>query len=139
MILVFIPGIAALITAGAFANDFADPNFGLVGILSLFLSFIGVVYLATIYIFAPFFVIFGEYQAWDAMEISRKIVTQNFWAVLGLLIVTSLVIIAGFLLCIIGGLFTLPAGYATFYVAFKNLVDLDNPYEENDILDHLVD
>ena len=75
------------------------------------------------------------------METSRRIVNKNFWSVFGLFLLVGLFIFAGVLLCLVGALFTIPAGYAAFYIAFNRLVELDN-FEtdgQDDILDHLVD
>jgi uncharacterized membrane protein len=143
ILLVCIPLLAALVTSGFFISNFdlGNAQLGIVAMFSILLSTIGIIYISTIYLFAPFFILFGDYQAWDAMEASRKIVVNNFWTVFGLVILTALLIMAGALLCLVGLLFTIPAGYATFYIAFERLVDLNNPYSDSqdDILDHLVD
>lgn len=142
-ILVSLPAIAAAFSIGLFEFELHNnlPEIGLVALLSFGLATIGLIYVSTIYLFAPFLIIFGDYQAWDAMETSRKVVSTNFWSILGLLIISVLFMLAGALLCLVGLLFTLPAAYAAYYYAFYKVFDLDNVDNtpQNDILDHLVD
>jgi len=60
---------------------------------------------------------------WECMEISRQAVTAHLgWAIL-LVLVLSLVAAAGFLLCGIGALVTVPLAYLAYAVAYTRLFD----------------
>ncbi len=98
-------------------------------------------YVYTIYLFASSFVIFGDMQAWEAMETSREIVNQNLWIVFGFLFILILIFIGGMLLCCVGLLIALPVFYASIYVVFRDLMGFDdsNIAGEEDLLNHLVD
>ena len=110
-------------------------------ILLSIIIFILFVYISVSYLFAPAFIVFGDLQPWDAMEASRKIVGQNFFPVFGFTLVLGLLVLAGYVLCCVGLLFTLPAYQVAVYCAFKDIMDFDNPEQQDrsDIYDHLVD
>lgn len=123
------------------ANAFEGSDFIILGLTGL-ISFCGFIYVSAIYTFAPAFVIFGDMQAWEAMETSRKVVNQKFWTIFGFVFVLGLVVMAGFLVCCVGALFAIPVAQAAVLYAFKDVMALDDPAYNNpddEILDHLVD
>lgn len=93
--------------------------FVFIGILAFIIPGI---YLAVSYSFTPFFIIFLGYDFWPAMEWSRKIVTQNFWSILGFVIVMGLINVIGLLFLGIGLLFTMPLTACITYSAFEDIV-----------------
>ncbi|MFT5168630.1 MAG: putative membrane protein [Saprospiraceae bacterium] len=133
-----------IIMVGFDINELANlgvTQFAIIGLTGLVL-FIVYVYILVSYLFAPAFIVFGQMEAWEALEASRKIVSQNFFPVLGFTLVLGLLIIAGYLACCVGVLFALPAIQAAVYCAFKDIMDFDNPEQgqgRDDIYDHLVD
>lgn len=80
------------------------------------------IYLAVSYSFAQYFVLFLGYDFWSAMELSRKIVSKNWWNIFGFFIVMALINVAGFLACGIGILFTAPVTLCMIYIAFEDIV-----------------
>jgi uncharacterized membrane protein len=58
---------------------------------------------------------------WTGMKTSWKMVMKHWWAVFGLLILISLLNLAGFLACCIGLLFTVPLGYAALIKAYETI------------------
>lgn len=139
MLVVMVP-VFLLIFAGVAmtGSSSGQATLGILFFLLMIIVMIGVFYVAISYSFAQHFIIFGNMQAWDAMEASRKIVAKNFFPVLGLGLLAGLINLVGALLCFVGLLFTLPATYAAFYVAFRDIMQFDET-EEEDILNHLVD
>lgn len=144
-LVIFSPLLLEFVILGGFdilgidrlgAADFAI--FGLTGLI----LFIVYVYVMVSYLFASAFVVFGQMEAWPALEASRKIVAQNFFPVLGFTIVLGILGIAGYLLCCVGLLFALPVVQAAIYSAFKDIMNFDHPQQGqggDDIYDHLVD
>jgi uncharacterized membrane protein len=81
------------------------------------------IYLAVSYVLTYQFVIFGNYEFWDAMEASRKLITKNWFAFFGLMIVLGLINLLGVIALGIGVLFTIPLSYCTLYIVFTKLFD----------------
>lgn len=142
IIVLFIPffilmfgGIAIIDGGGG-----GGPVFAIIAILAVLLMFAGLFYAVVSYAFAPLFIVFGNMQAWDAMEASRKIVSKNFFSVLGLVLLMAIINLGGALLCGVGLFYTMPATYNALYASFKDIMQMDLPEEgSNDILHHLVD
>ncbi|HQB22525.1 MAG TPA: hypothetical protein PLW23_09095, partial [Bacteroidales bacterium] len=55
-------------------------------------------------------------------ELSRKIITKNWWSFFGFLIILFLINCAGILACGVGVLFTLPITTCMMFVAFEDIV-----------------
>ncbi len=120
-----------------------DITLGFAGILGVIVLVIGAIFISISYIFAPHLIVFGNMQAWDAMETSRKIAMKNFFPIFALTLILGLINLVGALPCGLGLLFTVPASAAIIYAAFKDVVDLDNPdnddHNQGDAFNHLVD
>lgn len=98
---------------------------------------IPIVYLSVSYMWAPMFVWFFDMKAWDALEASRKIISQQWlWCFLFALAV-GFIGAAGVLACIVGLLYTLPAMYCAAYASFADVLRLgDSEDPQQDIIDH---
>ncbi len=95
---------------------------GLLTFVGLVFLIIPGIYLAVGYTFANMFVVFLGYDFWTSMELSRKIITKNWWPFLGFLLVLGLINIVGILACGIGILVTIPATMCMIYCAFEDIV-----------------
>jgi hypothetical protein len=80
------------------------------------------IYLAVAYTFAPLFIVFAKMEFWDGMEISRKLVTKNWWDIFGFVLLLLLINLAGTLALLVGLLFTIPLTYCAIYAAFEDIV-----------------
>jgi uncharacterized membrane protein len=80
------------------------------------------IYLAVAYTFAIPFIVFAKMEFWDGMEISRKLITRNWWSIFGLMILVFLINLLGVLLLFVGILFTIPITYCAIYAAFDEIV-----------------
>jgi len=119
------------------ANPFAI--FSKIPSWSLWL-FIPVIYLSIAWRWAPMFIIFNRMNFWDAMEMSRRIITRKWWVQLGFSIVFSLIILVGFMVLGIGFLFTFPAALCMDYAAFAHVTRLhQEEMMANNIEEHLID
>lgn len=97
---------------------------GLLSMLGMIFLIIPGIYLAVGYIFSSQIVLFYQPKTefWDAMELSRKLVTKKWWSFFGLVIVAGLIAMSGFLLLVIGVLITAPIASCILYAAFKDIV-----------------
>jgi len=80
------------------------------------------IYLAVAYSFAIPFIVFAKMEFWDGMEISRKLITKNWWSIFGLMILVFLINLLGTLILLVGLLFTIPITYCAIYAAFDEIV-----------------
>ena len=72
--------------------------------------------------FAANFFFFGGFGVWESMEMSRKLVTKNWFNVFGFCLLLFLVIIAGFLCLGVGALAAIPITSCASYAAFADLM-----------------
>ncbi len=59
---------------------------------------------------------------WDAMELSRKVVTRQWWILFALFIVSGVIKAAGVIACCVGVLATVPIGIAAILYAYEDLL-----------------
>jgi len=89
--------------------------------LGLILCILPGIYLAVGYVFALPLVVDKKMDFWTAMEVSRRVVHEHWWSVFALVIVLALVAFAGFLLCGVGELITIPVASAALMYAYEDL------------------
>ena len=89
--------------------------------LGLALCLIPGIYLAIAWVFALPLVIDKKLGFWEAMELSRKVVTKNWWTVFALALLAGLIGSAGIVVCCIGILFTVPLTYAVLMYAYEDI------------------
>lgn len=89
--------------------------------IGLILCVLPGIYLAVGYVFALPLVIDKKLEFWTAMEVSRRVVHEHWWSVFALLIVLALVAGAGFLLCGVGALITIPLASAALMYVYEDL------------------
>lgn len=94
------------------------------------------IYLMIAYNWSSMLVIFYGYSAWQAMEMSRKIITKKWFSVFIYILIITLILIAGFILFGIGVLYTTPVFMCANYVAFSEITK-DEVFD--DVIDHLVE
>jgi uncharacterized membrane protein len=101
----------------------------LLGIVSSLLIIVGLiflivpgVYLAIAYSFANMFILFLGYEFWPAMELSRKIITKNWWQFFSFMLLMLAINVAGVLACGVGVVFAAPITSCMTYCAFEDIV-----------------
>lgn len=82
------------------------------------------VYLAVCYMFVTLLVIDHRMEFWDAMEMSRKVVSKNWFAVFGLSFALFAVNLLGMLALVVGLLVTVPVTSCAAAVAYKEVFGL---------------
>jgi hypothetical protein len=89
--------------------------------LGLLLCILPGIYLAVGYVFALPLVVDKKMEFWTAMEVSRRVVHEHWWSMFALLIVLLLVAFAGFLLCGVGEILTIPLATAALMYVYEDL------------------
>ncbi|SFT95788.1 hypothetical protein SAMN04489724_2964 [Algoriphagus locisalis] len=79
------------------------------------------VYLLVGYMFSLLFVIFGGFDFWTSMELSRKLVHSNWLKFFLFLLALLGVNILGLLFFIVGIVVTIPISYLAIYILFEEL------------------
>jgi hypothetical protein len=79
------------------------------------------IYLAVSWVFTIPLVIDKRMGFWEAMELSRKVVTKHWWKVFGLVIVLGLLGIAGLLVCIVGVFVAGAIGQIAILYAYEDI------------------
>jgi hypothetical protein len=81
----------------------------------------GIAYLGTVWTFSTFLIVDKGMGFWGAMQLSRKLVSKAWWWTFLFLIVSGLVYVAGFLVCIVGIVVSAPV-----FMAMKAYLYDDN-------------
>ena len=89
--------------------------------IGLLLCILPGIYLAVGYVFALPLAIDKKMEFWTAMEVSRQVVHEHWWSVFALVIVLALVALAGFLLCGVGALISIPVASASLMYVYEDL------------------
>jgi uncharacterized membrane protein len=87
----------------------------------LLICMIPVIYLTVSWKFTLPLIIDRQMDFWSAMGASRKMVSKHWWQVFGLVILISLVNVAGLLLCCVGILITIPIGFGALMYAYETI------------------
>jgi uncharacterized membrane protein len=100
----------------------------LLGLVMGFLTLLGFaacffpgLYLAVAWAFSIPLVIDKQMGFWEAMELSRKVVTRHWFLVFALMLVIGLVAISGIVACCIGVLVTMPIGWVALMYAYEDM------------------
>jgi hypothetical protein len=108
--------------------NIAFANLVLAGLVTWLLTTIGFVlcilpgiYLCVGYVFALPLVIDKKMEFWPAMEVSRQVVQRHWWSMFGLVIVLALLVVAGFIACLIGAIVTIPVAIAALMYVYEDL------------------
>lgn len=80
------------------------------------------IYLSVAYTFAIFFIIFGKVDFWEAMELSRKMVSAEWFKIFILTLVLGLLNFLGALAFGVGLLFSIPISFCALYAAFDDII-----------------
>ena len=72
-------------------------------------------------LFTPLIILDKRLDFWQAMELSRKVVTRHWWQVFGFALVCLLVMICGMLLCFIGVFIAMPIVKAATVYAYEDI------------------
>jgi len=97
------------------------PVFVVLVVLGGLVALIPTIYLRVCWLYAVPLVIDKGMDFWPALGYSRQMVSKHWWPVFGLLIVTSLINIAGLLLCCIGIFASTPLAFAALACGYERI------------------
>jgi uncharacterized membrane protein len=109
--------------------------FGVLGMFGLFwVVMIFVIIIVSIgFTFAYPLIVDRRLQGFDAVKLSFKAAMANFWRLLAMVILTSLMSIGGILLCYVGVFLVLPISYAAIALAYEQVFGLGNITESSNL------
>jgi hypothetical protein len=87
----------------------------------LLICMVPVTYLSVNWLFTQSLIIDKQMDFRTAMKTSWKRVHKHWWHVFGLVVITGLLNIAGFCVCCVGLLFTIPVGIAALMFAYETI------------------
>jgi len=112
-----------------------DPNpaamFGIMGAFILFwlVVMVVVIFISIGFTFSYPLIVDRKLQGMDAVKLSFRGAIANFWRLLGMSILSSLLSIAGILLCYVGIFLVFPIVYAAVACAYEQVFGLAGPGE----------
>jgi len=115
----FGPSLGQLVLLGLVQSILANLGF-------LFCILPGI-YLAVSWYFALPLVIDRNLGFWDAMELSRKVVSKHWFLVFGFLLVVGLISVCGVIACCIGILVSMPIGLVALMYAYEDIFRRQTP------------
>lgn len=81
----------------------------------------GIYLLVAWWMFAPLLMLERGLGGWEALECSRKVVTANWWACLGLAVLSGLILLGGTLFFLVGLVLAMPWVTGAIVVAYEQL------------------
>jgi len=136
-IFLYVGMIASMFAGAAAGNDAAGPVMGLSFVLLIFLFYI-IVLLAVILIsigftFAYPLIVDRNMSGFDAVKLSFRAAFANFWRLLGMMLLTSLMSIAGVIACYVGMFLVMPIAYAAIAKAYEQVFGLSDGTEYSNV------
>ena len=126
----FLFYISLIVSVAAQGND---PNpaafFGIFGLYGVFIlaMMIVIIIISIGFTFAYPLIVDRRLQGFDAVKVSFKAAMANFWRLLGMSLLTSLLSLCGALLCYVGMFLVFPIAYAAIASAYEQVFGLAGP------------
>jgi uncharacterized protein DUF4339 len=120
MILIYLPFVPVAVyggVTGQFDRQSPDALFVILAIA----GFLAMMYLAISFFYAIPLVADLELGAWEALQVSRRVVNRRFFAFLGLGVVGCLIMLLGLLALCFGVLVAMPVTYAMWMYAYEDV------------------
>jgi len=136
VIVVVIPAyilfyVFMFVSIAASSSGGGDPNpaalFGVMAMFGLFwLVVVAIIIIISIgFLFVYPLIVDRKLSAIDAIKLSFRAALANFWRLLGMVLLTSLMSAVGVLACYIGAFLVMPIGYAAIAKAYEQVFGLD--------------
>jgi hypothetical protein len=132
----FYISIFVSMAAGS-AGDEPNPA-AMLGVMAMFglfwIAVMIVILIITIgFTFAYPLIVDRKLQGFDAVKLSFKAAFANFWRLLGMVLLTSLLSIVGLLACYVGMFLVMPIGYAAIAKAYEQVFGLSDGMEASNL------
>jgi hypothetical protein len=121
------------------AQGSGEPNPGaFIGVMVMFGIFWLVVLVVVVIIsigftFAYPLIVDRKLQGFDAVKLSFRAALANFWRLLGMTLLTSLLSLVGLLACYVGAFLVMPIGYAAIAKAYEQVFGLADGTEYSNL------
>jgi len=79
------------------------------------------IYLGVAWKFTLALIMDQHLEFWEAMEVSRKVVTRHWWHLFALLLLSALLNLAGLLCCCVGFFVTMPVTVFALMYAYEDI------------------
>jgi hypothetical protein len=99
----------------------ATPARVLVVCVGVALMVLPLIYFTVSWLFALALVIDKQMSFWPALQLSRRMVNKHWWTVFGLLVIGSLINIAGLFACCVGLFISVPVAFASLMYAYEDI------------------
>lgn len=135
----FLFYISMVVSMVAQGNS-GDPNpaaaFGIMGAFMLFwlVVVVVIIFISIGFTFSYPLIVDRKLQGMDAVKLSFKGAMANFWRLLGMSVLSSLLSICGVLLCYVGMFLVFPIVYAAIACAYEQVYGLAGPADFNENL-----
>ncbi|APB33030.1 hypothetical protein GlitD10_0716 [Gloeomargarita lithophora Alchichica-D10] len=96
---------------------------GLLTMLGIIVCIVPGIYLGVAYSFVQLLIIDQNLEFWPAMELSRQLITKNFFPMFGFILLLGLINFGGVLVCGLGLLVTLPLTYCAMAIAYMDIMN----------------
>ena len=116
-----VPGILVIVNDDAVAMGVI-----LIVLGSLIAAFCAII-VAAMYVFAYVALVDKKCSFWEAMEISRRLAQNKFWAALGIYLIMELMELIGAMFCGIGVIYTVPLSYCFLASVYRTAVPAAKP------------
>ena len=90
-----------------------------------------IIIISVVFTFAYPLIVDRKLSGLDAVKLSAKAAVANFWRLLGLLLLTSLLSMVGVLLCYVGVFLVLPVNFAALAVAYEQVFGLEQTQSQS--------
>jgi uncharacterized membrane protein len=123
--------------AAASAGDEPNPAaaFGVMGMFLLVwvVVLIVILIMSVCFMFAYPLIVDRKLQGFDAVKLSFKAAFANFWRLLAMMLLTSLLTALGILACYVGMFLVMPIGYAAIAKAYEQVFGLSDGMEMSNV------
>lgn len=122
-LILYIPYIGSLISAGLFSNGYNDSLAGLsvVGMmLSYFFMYVGMLLMQAALVFTPYLVHFGDYSATQAVKKSFQLYKKNFLMITIFVLIMLILSYIGVIFCLVGIFASIPILGTSYYAMIKD-------------------
>ena len=111
---------------------------GLLTLLGTILLILPGIWIAVGIVFVYQLIVFAGIDFWEAIKLSIKVITKQWWSFFGFVILIFLINLLGVIALGVGLLISIPVSYLAIYCAYKKVIGFEEGSEMK-ISDHLVD
>ncbi|MDB6113559.1 MAG: hypothetical protein JWQ62_504 [Lacunisphaera sp.] len=117
----FAPIFLFILKAALSGHPGTPPELSVVAVCSILLGLIPLLYLSVSWIFTFILVLDKGLGPWTAMEVSRRVVTKQWFRVFFVILLGSILTMLGLIGLIIGVIFTMPIVFGAVICAYEHL------------------